>query len=180
LSEDEGHRIPLIHRTDVAHLEVTIEEIQVGLEYIAEKHGIPPAELWATAQKLRAEQRDADYRRESALDMQRRDLLVKNREWVVEFGDTPLQKTLVIFESGGIIPSEKLMCGQCKTKLLVGEGGERFIRGRFLNRGTSVNTKNELFQLVRTEVTNPKTSTYIACYKCQNVTANFSIIETPK
>jgi hypothetical protein len=143
LAEDkgEGHRIPLTHRTDTAHLEVTIEEIQVGLEYIAEKHGISPRELWVTAEKLRAEQRDADYRREFAGQAHTRDLVEKNKQWILELEDKPLRDSLVIMESGGVIPVEKLVCSQCKEKLLVGDGGKKFIRGRYLGRNFSVETK---------------------------------------
>ncbi|MGA2237955.1 MAG: hypothetical protein ABSG74_01970 [Candidatus Bathyarchaeia archaeon] len=159
---------------------MTVEEIQVGLEYIAEKHGISPRELWATAEKLRAEQRDADYRREFATQAHMRELIEKNKQWILELEDRPLKDALVLMESGGVIPVEKFVCSGCKGKLLVGDGGKMFIRGKYLGRNFSVETKEELERMIKADLLDGKSSTYMDCPKCHNSTANFRMTPTPK
>lgn len=168
---NEPHRIPLFPRTDL-----TIERLQYGLELVARRVGLSSDELWSTV----ADAELAKYQRQSAEDMLRRELIVKNREWVIEFGDRPLKGLLVMFEAGGVpTPSEKIVCGQCKENLLTGEAGARFITARFLNRQTSISSKDELFRHIRSYIADGKASTYITCPKCGNTTANFRMIPAP-
>ena len=174
LAQDEAHRIPFVPKTDL-----TIEYLQIVVEYLAKKHGISAAELWAVAEKVNLEK----YQRESAKQMHYKEMIQKNREWILELEDHPLRNALVIMSSGGTtIPIEKFVCSipECREKLLVGNPGAKIIRDRYLDRGLAVETKEELEQMIRTDMLGGSTGMYVFCPKCGNNTANFRLVPVPK
>jgi hypothetical protein len=172
--------VPLISRTDPSHINETVEEIEVGLEIVAQKLGIPVDQLWSLATKRRAEKRDAEYRAQFAADAREKELVAKNKEWTVELGAEPLKGALVLIESGGAVPVEKFVCSVCKTPLLIGERGKKFIQARFLPRRFSHDNKQNLLDAIKGEVLDGRSSTYVDCGNCRNSSQNFRLVPKSK
>jgi hypothetical protein len=144
----------------------------MAVEFLAQQADIRVRDFWPLVRKRVAERKDAEYHAIFARDAAEKLLVEQNKKWLEEFGDKLFENIIVILETGGVIQSEKFVCSVCKTKLLF---GWRYLQKRYKSRQFSLASKNELEQVIRKDLLDGHTMTYVNCDECRNTSPNFRL-----
>jgi len=169
--------IPLIHSCDPAHISDTVEEIVMAVEFLAQQADIRVRDFWPLVRRRVAERKDAEYHAMFARDAEERERRAQCKVWLPEIGKEVLKDLIIVPAQGRPVSYNQYQCSICKEKFLDGDDKpKKYIEAKFRYQQFSLATKAELIRCLRSELTQPNTSTYLECKGCGNPSSDIRFL----